>query len=427
MASSSTSSASNGMSPTAAFDLVQPSSQLGRQANVSYHGPSDGPFIAFHPDFASIVGAAPKLDLIASSEKSKGGNGVSLFHEAGVWAPTKKGSEQGDVYITSNILGSDSDGLAIKVCRLRFSSSSDSESKLARSKSNSSVLVVPGVEYEDLQHLADDVVMANGATAYGPSILWCSQGQHQKFPTSLRTKLVSSKNDHVPGSLILSEPQSDGTFKNKTLINHFRGREFNALNDVAVHTQSGCIFFTDPDYGLEQGFKGPSQLPNGVWRYCPKTRALGMVADGLSKPNGVVCSPDGKTCYVTDTDYIHGDGTMVSTRVGAIYAYDIWRHDKIPQLHNKRMFALVDCGAPDGIKCDELGNIYTGTFEGVDIYHPDGYLLGKIVLPHDDEGKQRGCANLVFGPKGKLIILSETTVWVAAIAQSGELKGLKEP
>ncbi|SCZ97967.1 BZ3500_MvSof-1268-A1-R1_Chr7-3g09653 [Microbotryum saponariae] len=416
------------MSYAAALDLVRPSSQLGRDANVSHHTASDGPFIALHSDFASIVGANPKLDLIASTEKSRGGNGVSLFHEAGVWAPQTKGSDQGDVYITSNIIGNDRDGLEIKVCRLRFSTSSESAAKVAPSKSDSSVLVVPGVEYEDLQHLADEVVMANGATAYGSNILWCSQGQHKKFTAPLRIKLESSedpKDNRVAGSLILSEPQADGTFKNRTLLNHFRGREFNALNDVAVHPQSGCIFFTDPDYGLEQGFKGPSQLPNGVWRYCPKTGALGMVADGLCKPNGIVCSPDGKTCYVTDTDYIHGDGTMVSTRMGAIYAYDILHYDKIPQLHNKRLFALVDCGAPDGIKVDELGNIYTGTFEGVDVYHPDGYALGKIVIPKDDEGNQRGCANLVFGPKGKLVILSETTVWVASIAQSGELKGLE--
>jgi gluconolactonase len=51
----------------------------------------------------------------------------------------------------------------------------------------------------------------------------------------------------------------------------------------------------------------------------PETGVLNMVADDLKKPNGVVCSPDGKTCYVTDTDFIHGDGSMDPTRVSTMY------------------------------------------------------------------------------------------------------------
>lgn len=133
------------------------------------------------------------------------------------------------------------------------------------------------------------------------------------------------------------------------------------------------------------------------------------------------------------------------------YAYDVIG-DEVPLLSNKRLFSLVDCGAPDGIKCDEQGNIYTGTFEGVDVsrhvvhdrvdrreqlssslllspnsqvYSPSSVLIGKILLPKDSQGQQRGCANLVFGPKGTLFILSETAVFAARIQESGDLKGVE--
>lgn len=95
-----------------------------------------------------------------------------------------------------------------------------------------------------------------------------------------------------------------------------------------------------------------------------------------------------------------------------------------PQLHNKSVFAITSCGAPDGIKCDTNGNVYTGTFEGVDIYSPAGVLLGKILL-RDSLGQQRGCANLVFGPDGVLFLLSEASVWAAKIEGVGALKGVK--
>lgn len=158
--------------------------------------------------------------------------------------------------------------------------------------------------------------MANGATAYGRDILWCSQGQHARFPKALQSKLGAEGEDRVPGALVLVS--LDNAWNARPILNNYYGREFNALNDVAVHSQSGSIFFTDPDYGVKQGFKGPSQLPNGLWRLHVASGQLAMVADGIAKPNGVVCSPDGKTCYVTDTDFIHGDGSTDPTRSSAM-------------------------------------------------------------------------------------------------------------
>lgn len=58
------------------------------------------------------------------------------------------------------------------------------------------------------------------------------------------------------------------------------------------------------------------------------------------------------------------------------------------------------------------------------VYSPTSVLIGKILLPRDSHGKQRGCANLVFGPPGVLFILSETAVFAARIKATGDLKGV---
>ncbi|KAM0789148.1 hypothetical protein ACM66B_003201 [Microbotryomycetes sp. NB124-2] len=303
--------------------LVLPAAQLGRHAATSAHVLRDGPrhtaFVPLSNEFQAIIRFNSSLELIASTETALGGSGVSLFHEAGVWAPDQGGSSTGDVYITSNIISGEDDSREIKVCRLRIKSELKAGAGVALKASTNAkgILVAAGVEYEDLDDIAQDVIMANGATAYGDKILWCSQGQHLKLPKRAKVRLSSQSQDRQPGALMLTNIR-ESERSSQALLNNFFGREFNALNDVAVHRQSGAIFFTDPDYGIKQGFKNPSQLPNGVWRFMPSSGSLSMVADGIQKPNGIVCSPDGKTCYVTDTDFIHGDGSMDPTRPGTM-------------------------------------------------------------------------------------------------------------
>jgi gluconolactonase len=38
-------------------------------------------------------------------------------------------------------------------------------------------------------------------------------------------------------------------------------------------------------------------------------------------------------------------------------------------------------GAPDGMKCDALGNIWVTGPGGLWVYAPDGALIGKIAVP----------------------------------------------
>ena len=70
---------------------------------------------------------------------------------------------------------------------------------------------------------------------------------------------------------------------------------------------------------------------------------------------------------------------------------------------------MADTGAPDGIKCDTVGRVYSGCGDGVNIWASNGMLLGKIVVPG-------GCANFCFGRPGELFLLNETRFWVAKVS-----------
>lgn len=152
----------------------------------------------------------------------------------------------------------------------------------------------------------DGVPMANGGVNYEGGVLFCAQGG-----------LDASAE---PGGLVHMEPRPPHA--TRALVESFHGRRFNSVNDVVVHSD-GSIWFTDPIYGYEQGIRPKPVLPSQVYRFDPRGGVGGKgsvraVADGFGRPNGICFSPDELTVYVTDTDWIHGDGTTDLTRASTM-------------------------------------------------------------------------------------------------------------
>lgn len=79
--------------------------------------------------------------------------------------------------------------------------------------------------------------------------------------------------------------------RHAVVVNNYFGRQFNSLNDVAVHPTTGEIYFTDTQYGELQAFRPSAGLRNSVYRYNYETGALAVVADGFVLPNGTSASP----------------------------------------------------------------------------------------------------------------------------------------
>lgn len=283
-------------------------------------------FTIYDERFNDILGDSPALTQVQSRE-------YQFAHEAGVYI-----KHTNKVYFTANFQTCDPIEL--------YSVDHDD-------------LTVSKVEYED-------VYQANGACNYRDKILYCSQGSQTQ-----------------PSGLVLADPTTGAS---ETLVTNFHGRPFNSVNDVVVHHARDELWFTDPTYGYEQAFRPPPRLPSQLYRFRPATGELWMVADGFEQCNGLCFSPDYTRLYVTDTGAVQahdgpGDGHRFSMNPrlpGTIYEYDVT--DNGTRLSNRRVFAFCDAQIPDGIKCDEQGNVYSGCGDGVHVWDPQGTLLGKIVV-----------------------------------------------
>ena len=130
----------------------------------------------------------------------------------------------------------------------------------------------------------------------------------------------------------------------------------------------------------------------------------------LDQPNGLDFSYDGKTLYVTDAGAQHS--TLNTTRPATIYAYDIV-DQKRPK--NRRVFAYVDTGLPDGIHTDTKGNVWAGCGDGVHVWNSKGKLLGKIWIGETSN-------NFAFIPGG-VFVFSNSKLWLVEgiIAQGREI------
>ena len=114
--------------------------------------------------------------------------------------------------------------------------------------------------------------MANGMTLDRDGrLLICEQGTRE---TAARISRMDLKTRSV-----------------ETVVADWRGHRFNAPNDVVVRSDR-TVWFTDPNYGELQGFKGPAEVGTYVYRHDPATGETTVVADGFNKPNGLAFSPD---------------------------------------------------------------------------------------------------------------------------------------
>ncbi|MCH2614980.1 MAG: SMP-30/gluconolactonase/LRE family protein [Opitutales bacterium] len=168
-----------------------------------------------------------------------------------------------------------------------------------------------------------------------------------------------------------------------TLLDNYRGNKFNSPNDVVVKSD-GTIWFTDPDYGLRDR---PRELEkNNVFRYAPLTSDISVVVDDFVKPNGLCFSPDESKLYIADS------GTPKPVRV-----FDVHTDGTIS---GGDVFAALDQGGPDGMRCDMEGNLWTSSGDGAQVFSPRGKLLARVLLP-------KGGANLCFGgPKGSTLYIT---------------------
>ena len=189
------------------------------------------------------------------------------------------------------------------------------------------------------------------------------------------------------------------TGRAETVVAGLGGFRLNSPNDVVVRSD-GTIWFTDPCYGFLQGFRPEPQVSDLVYRYDPRRDLLAVVADSFSKPNGLAFSPDEQTLYVADNGTPHH-----------LLAFPVLRSGR--QLNGRRVLAVGTPEHPDGLKVDTEGRVYASARHGVQVFDPDGSLLGEILLP--------GAVNFTFGgpDRNVLFVTAETAIWAAVLNAKG--------
>ncbi len=183
------------------------------------------------------------------------------------------------------------------------------------------------------------------------------------------------------GGRRISRTEKNGTVT--TVVDSFEGRKLNSPNDVVV-ASDGAIWFTDPDYGLSG--RPREQAGNYVFRLDTKTNRLTAVIKDFDKPNGLCFSPDESRLYVADS------GKPRHIRVFKVTAGG--------EVSGGEVFAAIDKGGPDGIRCDEGGRVWSSSGDGVQIFSPQGRLVARVLLPES-------AANLAFGGRaGRTLFLT---------------------
>ena len=181
--------------------------------------------------------------------------------------------------------------------------------------------------------------------------------------------------EHWTSELVRASLNADGTEASREVIaSHYEGTALNSPNDVVVKSD-GSIYFSDPTYGRMDVFGNPRDQElsfQGVYRIPPGGGDLELLADDYAQPNGLCFSPDESILYVNDSERVN------------VRAYDVRADGSLAGgrmvIENVGAGNLED-GIPDGMKCDEQGNVWVTGPRGVWVVSPDGEHLGTVEIP----------------------------------------------
>ena len=191
------------------------------------------------------------------------------------------------------------------------------------------------------------------------------------------------------GSRSVTRVEPDGS--ETTLADAWDGHRLNSPNDL-VERADGSIWFTDPSYGIHsdyEGHQGESETDGCHVYRVDADGSITRVADDFAQPNGLAFSADERELYVVDSERNH------------VRRFDVTADGS---LSGGEVLVTADTGGYDGVRVDDAGRLWLAGHDGLHCVHPDGTLLGKLLLPEV-------CANLTFGgPQGNVIFVTATNL-----------------
>jgi len=171
---------------------------------------------------------------------------------------------------------------------------------------------------------------------------------------------------------------------------------FMGANDLVVDKRGG-VYFTQPEQA-------------NVGYILPDGKGMKIVAEKVTRPNGITLSPDEKILYVNDSrgEYllaydVQPDGSVTNRRNFAKYDQintSAAGGDVGPGLR----YPVTSCA--DGLAVDKDGRVFNAGCNGIQVYTPQGRHLGTIPT-------SRQVQNLAFaGPDKKtLYLVGRNAAW----------------
>ena len=168
----------------------------------------------------------------------------------------------------------------------------------------------------------------------------------------------------------------------RDLFTEFEGRPLKGLNDIQPDDH-GSIFVGSLEFDALSDNK---PIPGNLFRVDPDGKVT-KLWEGIETTNGMGFSPDRKYLY-------HADSTT----------YAVWVYDVQPDrtVKDRRVFAKLPTGAPDGLAVDAEGGVCTAVVSlrgaevdrgGVMRFKPNGALDWRLDVP------ARMVTSVTFGGK----------------------------
>ena len=176
-------------------------------------------------------------------------------------------------------------------------------------------------------------------------------------------RMIANDNTQGKQGIYIVYPKGAET----TLVDR-KTQGFMGANDLVVDKKGG-VYFTQP----EQANVGYIQ---------PDGKGMKIVAENVTRPNGITLSPDEKILYVNDSrgEYllaydVQSDGSVTNRRNFAKYDQintSAAGGDVGPGLR----YPVTSCA--DGLAVDKEGRVYNAGCNGIQVFSPQGRHLGTI-------------------------------------------------
>ena len=191
--------------------------------------------------------------------------------------------------------------------------------------------------------------------------------------------------------------------KREVVVDEYQGKPFNSPNKV-IESSAGWIYFSDPDYGHNQGFKPAPLLPMAVYAHDSLSGTTVRLSTSFDMPHGLALSPDENLLYVGDTAAIDGRRSYDPSATHGIFVAKLLTPDSLGVV---RSLLQVPIGIPDGIVTSPNGDLFVAAGDGVRHYSDEGKFLGLMAI-------ENGAVNLTL-VEGVLYITADTAIYRAKV------------